>query len=72
MLLTDMVVEDFEMALQIRKRFTRRWDCETSVQFSQEQNRAGKICRKKIQKHAAVDIFGRFGNGFFELSTVTL
>jgi len=36
------------------------------------QNRAGKICRKKIQKHAAVDIFGRFGDGFFELSTVTL
>ena len=33
MLLTDMVIEDFEMALQIRNRFTRRWDCETSIEF---------------------------------------
>lgn len=33
MLLTDRVVEDFEMALQIRNRFTRRWDCETSIEF---------------------------------------
>ncbi|MDO8124674.1 MAG: hypothetical protein Q6364_09890, partial [Candidatus Hermodarchaeota archaeon] len=32
-LLTDLLVEDFEMALQIRNRFTRRWDCETSIEF---------------------------------------
>jgi len=32
-LLTDMVAEDFELALQIRNRFTRRWDCETSIEF---------------------------------------
>lgn len=32
-LLTDMVVENFHLALQIRNRFTRRWDCETSIQF---------------------------------------
>lgn len=32
-LLTDMVAEDSEMALQIRNRFTHRWDCETSVEF---------------------------------------
>ncbi|MFB0553887.1 MAG: hypothetical protein ACETWQ_11310, partial [Phycisphaerae bacterium] len=41
-LLTDMVVEDFEMALQIRNRFTRRWDCETSIEFR--------------ERHAATDI----------------
>lgn len=32
-LLTDMVAEDFELALQIRNRFIRRWDCETSIEF---------------------------------------
>ena len=32
-LLTDMVAEDSEMALQIRNRFTHRWGCETSVEF---------------------------------------
>lgn len=33
MLLTDMVVENFDQALQIRNRFVRRWDCETSIEF---------------------------------------
>jgi hypothetical protein len=33
MLLTDMVVEDLEQALQIRDRFARRWDCQTSIEF---------------------------------------
>ena len=32
-LLTNMVVENFDMALQTRNRFTRRWDCETSIEF---------------------------------------
>jgi hypothetical protein len=32
-LLTDMVAENFELALQIRNGFTRRWDCETSIEF---------------------------------------
>jgi len=32
-LLTDMVADNFDLALQIRNRFTRRWDCETSVEF---------------------------------------
>ena len=32
-LLTNMVVEDSETALQVYKRFTRRWGCETSVEF---------------------------------------
>jgi hypothetical protein len=32
-LLTDMVVESFDQALQIRNRFARRWDCETSIEF---------------------------------------
>lgn len=32
-LLTDMVVEDFQTALKIRNWFRRRWDCETSVEF---------------------------------------
>jgi hypothetical protein len=32
-LLTDMVAEDFESALRIRNQFTRRWGCETSIEF---------------------------------------
>jgi hypothetical protein len=32
-LLTDMVAEDYEMACGIRRRFMRRWDCETSIRF---------------------------------------
>jgi hypothetical protein len=32
-LLTDMVAENFHLALQIRNRFIRRWDCETSIEF---------------------------------------
>jgi hypothetical protein len=32
-LLTDMAAENFDLALQIRNRFVRRWDCETSIEF---------------------------------------
>ena len=32
-LLSDMVAENFELALRIRRRYARRWDCETSIQF---------------------------------------
>jgi hypothetical protein len=32
-LLTDMVVENLDMALQIRGRYIRRWHCETSTEF---------------------------------------
>lgn len=32
-LLTDMAADNFDLALQVHKRFTRRWDCETSVEF---------------------------------------
>jgi len=32
-LLTDMVAEAFDLALLIRNRFARRWDCETSIEF---------------------------------------
>jgi hypothetical protein len=32
-LLTDVVAEDYEMACGIRRRFMRRWDCESSIQF---------------------------------------
>lgn len=32
-LLTDMVAENFQLALQIRNRYARRWDCESSIQF---------------------------------------
>jgi hypothetical protein len=32
-LLTDMVADNFDLALQIYKRFIRRWDCETAVEF---------------------------------------
>jgi len=32
-LLSDMVAENFELALRICSRYRRRWDCETSIQF---------------------------------------
>jgi hypothetical protein len=32
-LLSDMVAENYELALRIRSRYARRWDCETSIQF---------------------------------------
>jgi len=32
-LLTNLVAESFELALRIRDRFARRWDCETSIEF---------------------------------------
>ena len=32
-LLSDMVAENFELALRIRSGYVRRWDCETSIQF---------------------------------------
>lgn len=32
-LLSDMVAENFELALRIRSSYARRWDCETSIQF---------------------------------------
>jgi hypothetical protein len=32
-LLTDMVVDSLDLAGQTRNRFTRRWDCETSIEF---------------------------------------
>jgi len=33
MLLSDMVAENFDLALRIRSRYLQRWDCETSIQF---------------------------------------
>lgn len=32
-LLSDMIAENFELALRIRSRYSQRWDCETSIQF---------------------------------------
>jgi len=32
-LISDMVAENFELALRIRSRYAQRWDCETSIQF---------------------------------------
>jgi hypothetical protein len=32
-LLSDMVAENFELALRIRNGYSQRWDCETSIQF---------------------------------------
>ncbi len=37
-LLTDMVVENFDLALGIRNRYSKRWvGCETSVEFLKSQ-----------------------------------
>jgi len=32
-LLSDMVAENLELALRIRKRYVQRWDCETAIEF---------------------------------------
>jgi len=32
-LLSNMIAENFELALRIRNGYSRRWDCETSIQF---------------------------------------
>ncbi len=37
-LLTDMVVENFDLALGVRNRYSKRWvGCETSVEFLKSQ-----------------------------------
>ena len=36
-LLTDMVVENTELALQIRNRYVCRWDCESTIEFLKSQ-----------------------------------
>jgi hypothetical protein len=36
-LLTNLVVEDLDGALQLRHRYARRWDCETAIQYLKSQ-----------------------------------
>jgi len=71
-LLSDMVAENYELALRIRSRYARRWDCETSIQFCKKQDGPGAICCQKIQKYAAAGLFGFTGDGLFESCSIAL
>ena len=42
-LLTDMVAETFDLALRIRNRFARGWDCEGSSQEKKVDNHRSNI-----------------------------
>jgi hypothetical protein len=64
MLLTNMVVEDFEMALQIRNRFTRRWDCETSIQFLKSKMGLERFAVRKYKSMQRLIFLAGLAMGF--------
>lgn len=63
-LLTDMVVEDFEMALQIRNRFTRRWDCETSIEFLKSKIGLERFAVRKYKSMQGLIFLAGLAMGF--------
>jgi len=63
-LLTDMVVEDFDTALQIRGRYTRRWRCETSTEFLKSQVGIERFAVRKYKSMQRLIFLAALAMGF--------
>jgi len=63
-LLTDMVAENLELALQIRNRYTRRWDCETSIEFLKSRIGLEKFAVRKYRSMQRLILLASLGMGF--------
>jgi len=63
-LLTDMVAETFELALQIRNRFARRWDCETSIEFLKSKIGLERFAVRRYQSMQGLIFLASLAMGF--------
>jgi hypothetical protein len=64
-LLTDMVVEDSEQALQMRNRYARRWaGCESSVQFLKSRIGIERFAVRKYQSMQQLIFLAAMAMGF--------
>jgi len=63
-LLTDMVVEDLDMALQIRGRYIRRWRCETSTEFLKSQVGIERFAVRKYESMQRLVFLAALAMGF--------
>ena len=63
-LLTDMVVENRDLALQVRNRFTRRWGCETSVEFLKSKIGLERFAVRRYQSMQGLIFLASMAMGF--------
>lgn len=64
-LLTDMVVENRDLALQVRNRYAKRWvGCETSVEFLKSQIGLERFAVRKYQSMQGLIFLASLAMGF--------
>ena len=64
-LLTDMVVENRDLALQVRNRYARRWaGCETSVEFLKSQIGPERFAVRKYKSMQRLIFFAGLAMAF--------
>lgn len=63
-LLTDMVVENLDMAAQIRGRYIRRWRCETSTEFLKSQVGIERFAVRKYRSMQILIFLAALSMGF--------
>jgi hypothetical protein len=63
-LLSDMVVENFELALRIRSRYAQRWDCETSIQFLKSRMHLERFAVRRYRSMQRLVFLASLAMGF--------
>jgi len=63
-LLSDMVAENFELALRIRNRYSQRWDCETSIQFLKSKMGLERFAVRRYRSMQRLVLLASLAMGF--------
>jgi hypothetical protein len=63
-LLSDMVAENFELALRIRSRYAQRWDCETSIQFLKSRMHLERFAVRRYRSMQRLVFLASLAMGF--------
>jgi hypothetical protein len=66
-LLSDMVAENYELALRIRSRYARRWDCETSIQFLKSKMGLERFAVRRYRSMQRLVFLASLAMGFLSL-----
>lgn len=66
-LLSDMVAENFELALRIRSRYSQRWDCETSIQFLKSKMGLERFAVRRYRSMQRLVFLASLAMGFLSL-----
>ena len=66
-LLSDMVAENYQLALRIRSRYRRRWDCETSIQFLNSKMHLERFAVRRYRSMQRLVFLASLAMGFLRL-----